>query len=86
MYYEDINAGSYRTKDCYVIVRDANSSVNLRGYKHHFIWKYSPTKSEMFAIAEWCDEYCEGDWLVGISTSGFKREIDAMAFKLRWME
>lgn len=43
------------------------------------------TSSEMFKVAEWCDENLKDDYLVGNCISGFEDKSDALAFKLRWL-
>lgn len=86
MYYEFMR-DDYPTCKCTeglasVILKNRSLPANVINYT--FQLSFRLTSSEMFKIAEWCDENLKDDYLVGNRVSGFEDKADALAFKLRW--
>lgn len=66
-----------------VILKNRLLSAHVGNYT--FRLEVCLNSSEMFKIAEWCDENLKDDYLVGNCVSGFEDISDALAFKLRWL-
>lgn len=65
-----------------VILKNGSLSAHVGNYT--FQLNIGLTSSEMFKVAEWCDENLKDDYLVGNCVSGFEDKSDVLAFKLRW--
>ena len=80
----------FESKTPAVIVFNSSSDLHVRHYNYQLEWSerdldFIQKRSTMREVARWCDENLEGTWLVGSTRSGFEKEIDALAFKLRWI-
>lgn len=67
----------------YVITRNIESNSDCFTYNYCVTRDFSSPK-EIIEAAEFADENFQGNWLIGIDTSGFEMEEDAMVFKLRF--
>ena len=82
MYFTGESMYSYRTDDMAVILSRYDAPSSLYDYEH--ILEYHIKKPIQYEIAEWCDENCQGDWMVGIFCASFTEEADLLACILRW--
>ena len=85
MYYDEELLYTYKTKTQCVIIKRKTLSVDIEYYDYQLRWDEFLLKPMMLSIAEWCEENCKEDWLVGMNVSGFIDEFDFVAFKLRWL-
>ena len=83
MYYEISNNNEYIILSNNRCPLDYNNSF----YGYYMGLRLEPCveTGNMYRVAEWCEENCSNNWLVGKSLSAFVDETDAMAFKLRWL-
>lgn len=85
MYYKQTEEGMYYVGDKIIIISNKNNPVEIESgvYKYKFEIDLC-VDEELRKVADWCEENCNDEWLVGCSISGFFDECDAMAFKLWW--
>lgn len=86
MYYDQEVRSGFIVDGFYAII----SSKGMPGRVENPIYKYVADinfypSGMQYSAAEWCEENCEGGWLIGATASGFTNEQDFMAFKLRWL-
>ena len=99
MYYDQANEDEYLYRGRSVIAsRNGISEEVVSKYYQYTILTEDLTKDSkdlrarathnvdrMLELATWCDENCQGEWLIGSNNSGFHLMEDFIAFKLRWV-
>ena len=84
MYYDSFDGNAYRTGKRYAIMsRQGLPNVEAVDYSYKFLINFYPGEVQL-KVAEWCEEHCKGDWLIGSTMSGFTDEDDAFLSKMRW--
>lgn len=76
--------GDYHTGGYIVILSHEKNPVQCANNYYGTEVEICFSGKNQYAAALWCEENCNDQWLVGIETSGFRNEHDAMAFKLVW--
>ncbi len=84
MYYQELKQ-SWPLIEKYFVVTNSNES-NSEVIWYPYIVPYEfKSPSQLFNVAEWADDNCKEDWLIGRFTSAFMSEEDALLFKLTWL-
>ncbi len=84
MYFKINRAGEYSIYTFAVILSHKNNSSDASSCFYFYTVSIKISNKKLHEIALWCEENCISEWLVGIDTSAFKNEQDAVTFKLRW--
>ena len=89
MFYERINGDGYPTigvdlDEHYVILSRKGNKPTYYNTLYKQLWDEELNGDEMKVRGSWCEENCSGEWLIGCSVSGFEKEEDFCAYKLRW--
>ena len=93
MYYDGVHINGYyyvycgpnTDSHCKIILSKEGNPIRSgdRFYKATYCEALSGT--QMLTRATWCQDNCNGDWLIGAYESGFCDEDDLFAYKMRWL-
>lgn len=84
MYYDSKDASGYPLiNNSIIILSDQTGQTEVCFYKYTFTRRFV-SGEEIIDAAEWAEENCSGNWLIGINISGFQNKNDAVYFRLRW--
>lgn len=83
MYYDYVDADCPVLAGQWQTVKSPKSNQYIHKYKYVVHCKLYE-KDKLLAASHWADKYCSSEWLIGINSSGFDEEADAILFKLTW--